>query len=378
MSGPHYTEEHHAFRDTVRRFVESEIMPQVDAWEDARSFPRELYRKAGALGLLAIGMPADYGGIPGDPFLSLVVTQELARAGSGGLSASLMSHTIGMPPLIAAGREELKARILPEVVAGRMISALAVTEAGGGSDVAAIRARAVRDGDDYVLSGEKTYITSGMRADVITVLARTGGDSAGALTLFLVEDDPRIARTPLGKMGWHPSDTATLHFDDVRIPIANRLGEEGQGFRIVMRTFNSERLTMAANAAAFSDVCLQDSIVWAKERRTFGQRLIDHQVIRHKLVDMAMRIAATQALVDRLAQAVRDGEEPVAEIAMAKNQATRTMAFCASEAVQIHGGAGYMHGLRVERIYREVKVNAIGGGAEEVLKELVARRMGWV
>jgi len=373
-----YTAEHDAFRDTVRRFVQSEILPHVDAWEDAQSFPRALYEKAGAIGILAIGIPEMYGGIPADPLLSMIVTQELARAGSGGISASLMSHSIGMPPLVAAGNGALKARILPEVVAGRTISALAVTEAGGGSDVAAIRTRAVRDGDAYVLSGEKTYITSGMRADVITVLARTGGEGANGLTLLLVEDDARIMRTPLRKMGWHPSDTATLHFDEVRVPVANRLGEEGEGFRIAMRNFNAERLTLAANAAAFSDVCLQDSIAWAKERRTFGQRLIEHQVIRHKLVDMATRIAATQALVDRLAQAVAAGEEPVAEIAMAKNQATRTMAFCASEAVQIHGGAGYMRGLRVERIYREVKVNAIGGGAEEIMKELVARRMGWM
>lgn len=377
MASPWGTPEHDAFRDSVRRFVAEQITPSVPAWEEAQSFPRSLYEAAGALGILGIGFPESYGGTPADPFYSLIVIQELARAGSGGVSASLMSHTIGAPPIVAAGSEELKQRVLPRILAGHAISALAVTEPGGGSDVAAVRTKAILEGDHYRLSGEKVFITSGIRADYLTTLVRTGGEGMDGLTLLLVEDAPGLTRMPMQKMGWHPSDTATLRFDNVSVPVGNRLGNEGDGFRIAMRVFNAERLGLAANAAAFADVCLEDAIAWASQRRTFGKRLVEHQVIRHKLADMATRIAASTALVESLAWRVGQGEMPVAEIAMAKNHATVTMAYCASEAVQILGGAGYVRGSRAERVYREVKVNAIGGGTEEILKDLIAKKMGW-
>lgn len=377
MKSPFYTAEHDAFRDVMRRFVETEISPFAHEWDEAGEFPRALYRKAAEIGLLGLGFPEEYGGVAADQFMKIVASQELAQAGAGGVSASLMSHTIGSPPIARAARLEVRARVLPQVLAGEKISALAITEPGGGSDVASLRTRARRDGNHYVVSGEKTFITSGMRADYLTVAVRTGGEGAGGVSLLLIEGDtPGLSRTKLKKMGWWASDTATLYFDECRVPAENLIGEEGQGFKIIMQNFNSERMGMAASCTAFARVCLDEAIAYAKERKTFGKPLAQHQVIRHKIVDMAQKVAASQAMLELLAWRLEQGESPVAEICMMKNQATQTMAFCASEAVQIFGGAGFMRGIKAERIYREVKVNAIGGGTEEIMKDLASRQMG--
>ncbi|WP_315773759.1 MULTISPECIES: acyl-CoA dehydrogenase family protein [unclassified Bradyrhizobium] len=374
---PFYTAEHEAFRDVIRRFVDKKIAPFASTWDEAGEFPRALYLKAAEIGLLGLGFPEEFGGVPADQFMKIVSSQELARAGAGGISASLMSHTIGAPPIARAAQPQVRARVLPEILAGRKISALAITEPSGGSDVANLRTKAVRDGDHYVVSGEKTFITSGMRADYITVAVRTGGPGPAGVSLLLVPGDtPGLTRTKLDKMGWWASDTATLHFDGCRVPVENLIGEEGQGFKLIMHNFNSERMGMAASCTAFARVCLDDAIAYARERQTFGKPLAQHQVIRHKLVDMAQRVAASQAMLEMLAWRLEQGDNPVAEICMMKNQATQTMAYCASEAVQIFGGAGFMRGIRVERIYREVKVNAIGGGTEEIMKDLASRQMG--
>ena len=377
MKSPFYTAEHEAWRAVVRRFVENEIEPHAHEWDEAGEFPRELYVKAAAIGLLGLGFPEEYGGTPADQFMKIVTSQELARAGAGGINASLMSHTIGSPPIARAARPEVRAKVLPEVLSGKKISALAITEPGGGSDVANLRTRARRDGDHYIVNGEKTFITSGVRADYLTVAVRTGGEGASGVSLLLIEGDtPGLSRTKLKKMGWWASDTATLHFDDCRVPVANLIGEEGQGFKLIMHNFNSERMGMAASCTAYARVCVDEAIAYAKERKTFGKPIAQHQVIRHKLVDMAQRVAASQAMLEMLAWRLGQGESPVAEICMMKNQATQTMAYCASEAVQIFGGAGFMRGIKVERIYREVKVNAIGGGTEEIMKDLASRQMG--
>ena len=374
---PFYNADHLAFRDVVRRFVATEIEPYAHEWDEAGTFPRELYRKAAAIGLLGLGFPEEYGGTPADNFMWIVAVQEMARTGAGGINASLKSHSIGAPPIARAGSPELKARILPEILSGEKISALAITEPSGGSDVANLRTTARRDGDVYVVNGEKTFITSGMRADYITTAVRTGGAGPGGVSLLVIPGNTRgLSRTELKKMGWWASDTATLHFDDCRVPAGNLLGQEGEGFKIIMHNFNSERLTMAAGCTAAARVCLDEAIDYARQRHTFGKPLTQHQVIRHKLVDMAQRVAASQAMLEMLAWRLDQGENPVAEICMLKNQATQTLAFCASEAVQIFGGAGYMRGVKVERIYREVKVNAIGGGTEEIMKDLASRQMG--
>jgi len=374
---PFFTEEHEAFRAVVRRFVAKEIEPFAGQWDEDGEFPRDLYRKAADIGLLGLGFPEAFGGTPADQFMRIVVSQELARPGAGGINASLMSHGIGAPPIVAGGRPEVQARVLPGIIAGEKISALAITEPNGGSDVANLRTMARRDGDHYIVNGEKTFITSGMRADWLTVAVRTGGAGPGGVSMLLIPGDTRgLSRTKLKKMGWWASDTATLHFDDCRVPAEYLIGEEGGGFQIIMRNFNSERMGMSASCAAFARVCVEEAIAYARQRETFGKPLTQHQVIRHKLVDMMQKVVATESMLMLLAWRLTQGESPVAEICMLKNQATQTMAHCASEAVQIFGGAGYMRGAKVERIYREVKVNAIGGGAEEIMKDLASRQMG--
>jgi len=373
----HYTAEHVQLAEQVRRFVQREIAEHVDAWEEAGEFPRELYRKAGEIGLLGIGYPESLGGTPCDPFHRILVTDELARAGSGGLMAGLLSHGIALPPIVALGSEELKQRIVPPVLRGEKIAALAITEPGGGSDVANLRTTARLDGDHYVVSGSKTFITSGMRADYVTVAVRTGGPGMAGVSLIVVESGtPGFTRTPLSKMGWWCSDTATLYFEECRVPVANVIGEPNAGFLGIMQNFNGERLAIASMAIAFSQVCLDEAIAWARDRDTFGKPLVQRQVIRHKLVDMAQRIECTRAWLEALADRVHRGQWPIADVCMLKNAATQCLEFCAKEAVQIFGGAGYIRGQKVERIYRETKVLSIGGGAEEIMKELAAKQMG--
>jgi acyl-CoA dehydrogenase len=377
LRSPFLSADHLEWQDTLRRWVAREITPFVNEWDEAESFPRDLYRKAAEIGLLGLGYPEEYGGVPADRFMAVIAGRELARCGAGGVPASLLSHTIGSPPILKAGSADLKARVLPGILAGEKISALAITEPNGGSDVASIRTKARLDGDHYVVSGEKTFITSGMRADYYTVAVRTGGPGRGGISLLVVEaDSPGFSRTPLKKMGWWSSDTATLHFDEVRVPACNLIGEEGSAFRTIMLNFNDERIALATTACAFARVCVDEAIAYARERVTFGQPLAQHQVIRHKLVDMAQRVEVTEAFIERLVWCLDQGDNPIAQICMAKNQATQTMAHCASQAVQIFGGAGYMRGTTVERIYREVKVNAIGGGAEEIMTDLASRQMG--
>jgi acyl-CoA dehydrogenase len=384
LNPAYYRPDHLDLRETVRRFVAREITPHAADWDEAATFPRELYRKAAEVGLLGLGFPEEYGGVPGvDYFHRLVASLELAQAGSGGVVASLMSHTIGSPPLVTFGSEELKRRVLPAVLAGERIAALAITEPSGGSDVAALRTTAIRDGEHYVLNGEKTFITSGLRADFLTVAVRTEPEAKGArgLSLLLVEGDTAgLTRTPLAKMGWWSSDTAHLRFEDCRVPVGNLIGPEGAGFLAVMQNFNAERFSLAASAVGFAWVCYLEALGWARERRTFGKRLADHQVVRHRLVDMLSSIESARAMLEETAWRL-DHSPPgdaalIASICMLKNVSTRAMQFCADAAVQTLGGMGYMRGTRSERIYREVKVNMIGGGAEEIMKELAARQLG--
>ena len=375
-SSPYYTEEHAAFRDTMRRFVEKEIEPNAAAWDEAEEFPRELYKKAAEVGLLQLGYPEEYGGIPCDRFCNIIASQELTRAGSGGVNASLMSHTIGTPHLAQFGSDELRARVLPSVLAGEKIAALAVTEPSGGSDVARLKTAARRDGGDYIVNGQKMFITSGYRADFYTVAVRTGGEGLGGISLLMIERErPGFERTKLKKMGWWASDTAALYFDDVRVPVANLIGEENQGFKAIMQNFNYERLGMSAGALGYAQTCLDEATAYARERHTFGKPLIENQVIRHKLVDMAMRINSGQAYLEDLTWRDMQGDPVVADVCMLKVHATAAMEFCANETMQILGGAGYMRGGKVERIYRETKVMAIGGGSAEIMKDLAARQM---
>lgn len=381
--GHYFSTEHQQFRAALREFVAREITPHVDDWDEAGGFPRELYRRAAALGIQGLGVPEAYGGTPADIFFKIIVAEELARCGSGGVQASLGSHTIGLPPVVEAGTEALKRRVIPPVLAGEAIIALAITEPGGGSDVASLATTAVRDGDHYVVNGEKTFITSGMRADFITTAVRTdpANKGAGGVSLLLIDGDtPGLSRSALRKMGWWASDTAHLRFDNCRVPAGQLLGAEGQGFPIIMKNFNTERLVMSALACSFAEVCLDEALDWARQRKTFGRPLSERQVIRHKLVDMVARIDAARCLLYDLAWRIEhraaDPAQLVARICMLKVVATQAMQFCADQAVQILGGMGFMRGTKSERIYREVKVMMIGGGSEEIMKDLAARQLG--
>jgi acyl-CoA dehydrogenase len=373
---PFYTPDHLAWQATLRRWVTREIAPHATAWDEAGAFPRELYQKAAEMGLLQLGFPEEFGGIPSDPFMSIVTTQELARPGAGGIAASLMVHGIGAPPIAAAGSPELKARLLPPVLRGEKIIALAITEPSGGSDVANLRTTARRVENHFVVNGEKCYITGGMRADFFTTAVRTGGPGGAGVSLLVIPaDSPGVTRSKLDKMGWWASDTAQIHFHDVAVPAENLVGAEGRGFPAIMLNFNNERLALAAGAIAYARVATEEAIVWAQQRQTFGKRLADHQVIRHKIAEMARHLNASQAYLEMTAWRMLQGQSPVADICLLKVQATQTMEFCAREALQILGGAGYMRGMKSERIYREVRVNAIGGGSEEIMRDLAARQM---
>ena len=378
-STPYFTDDHRAFGDIVRQFTANEITPFIDEWEVAGFVDRDLYRKAGKIGVFGDGFEAEYGGHgQRDALLRYVILDELAQAGSGGVIASVLSNYIGLPPIQRFGTDELKARVIAPCQAGEAIAALAITEPSGGSDVARIRTTARREGDEFIVNGSKTFITSGMRADFYTVAVRTGTEGPAGISLLLVEADrDGFDRTPLDKMGWLCSDTATLYFDDVRVPVTNLVGEENSGFGAIVNNFNAERIDMAVQSTSFARVCYDEALAWARERETFGRRLVDHQVIRHKLVEMDRRIRAGEAWNQLLAWRLNQGDDPVAEIAEAKVQATTTFEFCAREAAQILGGASYLRGSVVERLYREVRVQAIGGGSEEIMRDLASRQLGY-
>jgi acyl-CoA dehydrogenase len=378
VSSPFYTDEHEAYREVVRSFTEKEIAPHVHEWDLAGEVPRDLYTKAGAIGLFGDGFDAEYGGHgQRDALMRLVLMEELCRAGSGGVVAALFSNYIGLPPVQRFGSDEMKARVIAPCQAGDKIAALAITEPSGGSDVARIRTTARRDGDEFVVNGSKTFITSGMRADFLTTAVRTGGEGPAGISLLLIEGDrPGVDRTKLDKMGWLASDTATLYFDDVRVPVSNLIGEEGTGFSAIVNNFNAERIDLAVQSTAFSRVCFDEAVAWARERETFGKRLADHQVIRHKLAEMDRVINASQAWLELLSWRLNQGDNPVAEIAEAKVNATLCFELCAREAAQILGGASYLRGDTVERLYREVRVQAIGGGSEEIMRDLASRQLG--
>ncbi|NKF27618.1 acyl-CoA dehydrogenase [Pseudomonas sp. BGM005] len=370
---------HQMVRDSVRRFVEREILPDIDAWEEAENFPRELYLKAGAAGILGIGYPEALGGShEGDLFAKIAASEELMRCGSGGLVAGLGSLDIGLPPIVKWARSEVRDRVVPQVLSGEKISALAVTEPGGGSDVANLQTRAVRDGDHYRVSGSKTFITSGVRADYYTVAVRTGAPGFGGISLLLIEKGTpgfTVGRQ-LKKMGWWASDTAELFFDDCRVPVGNLIGAQNMGFACIMGNFQSERLALALMANMTAQLALEESVKWAKEREAFGKPIGKFQVIKHRLAEMATALEVSREFTYRQAAKMAAGQSVIKEISMAKNFATDTSDRITNEAVQILGGLGYMRESLVERLYRDNRILSIGGGTREVMNEIISKQMG--
>lgn len=370
---------HQLVRDSVRRFVEREILPDIEQWEEAESFPRELYLKAGAAGILGIGYPQAYGGShEGDLFAKVAASEELMRCGSGGLVAGLGSLDIGLPPILKWARPEVRDRVLPQVLSGEKISALAITEPGGGSDVANLQTRAVREGDFYRVSGSKTFITSGVRADFYTVAVRTGEPGFGGISLLLIEKGTpgfTVGRQ-LKKMGWWASDTAELFFDDCRVPVGNLIGTENMGFACIMGNFQSERLALALMANMTAQLALEESLKWARQREAFGKPIGKFQVIKHRLAEMATALEVSREFTYRQAAKMAAGQGVIKEISMAKNFATDTADRIVNDAVQILGGLGYMRESLVERLYRDNRILSIGGGTREVMNEIISKQMG--
>jgi len=378
FANPHFNEEHLAWREQLRRFIDTDIMPFAEEWDERGHIPTSLWPKASEVGLLGLGYPEQYGGIPGDIWFSQIANEELARIGVGGINASLMVHGIGLPPVLNWGSEAMKEQIAPAILRGESWISLAITEPGGGSDVANLTTTAVRDGDHYVVNGAKTYITGGLRANHVSTAVRTGEAGAAGVSMLLIPTDASgFSRTALDKkQGWWASDTATLYFDNVRVHVSQLIGEENQGFKVIMTNFNSERMGMAIQMEAFGRVCLEEAVAWATQRKTFGKRLADHQVIRHKIATMKQKLNATQAYIRVCNESMAAGIPNPGDIALLKVQASEVMEYCAREALQILGGIGFMRGSRAERIYREVRVNAIGGGSEEIMRDLATRQYG--
>jgi acyl-CoA dehydrogenase len=366
---------HNMVRRSVKEFVDKEIIPHVDEWEELNEFPRDLYKKAGDVGILGIGYPEEYGGTPGDIFFQVAAWEEVMRCGSGGIAAGLGSLNIAIPPILSHGSSEQKERFARPVITGDKIAALAISEPGGGSDVAGLQTTAVRTNDHYVVNGSKTFITSGCRADQITCAVRTGGGGAQGISLLVIE-----AGTPgysvsekLKKTGWWASDTAQIFLDDCKVPVENLIGEENHGFYAIMDNFQSERLQLAVMANMTSQLALEASIQYANQREAFGKPLAGFQVLRHKIVDMATLVEVSREFTYRVAAKIGAGLTQIKEISMAKNFACSTSDKVTYDAVQIFGGYGFMRGYPVERLYRDNRVLSIGGGTTEIMKEIISK-----
>lgn len=373
----YFSAEHEMIRAATRRFVAKAITPYVDEWEEAGEFPRELYGHAAAVGILGIGYPEELGGTPGDLFTQIAVWEELLRCGSGGVVAGLGSLHIAIPPILMLGTPAQKERFVPPVLAGAKIAALAITEPGGGSDVASLQTTARRDGDYYVVNGSKTFITSGFRADQVTVAVRTGGPGAQGISLLVIakETPGFTVSSKLRKMGWWASDTAQLFFSDCRVPAVNLIGPENSGFYAIMGNFQRERLQLAVTANMTAQLALEEALRYTREREAFGKPLTGFQVTRHKLADMATRVEVSREFTYRVAAKMNAGMDQVKEVSMAKNFACEVSDLVTYEAVQLFGGYGYMREYLVERLYRDNRILSIGGGTTEIMKEIIAKRI---
>jgi alkylation response protein AidB-like acyl-CoA dehydrogenase len=378
---PPFGEEHEELRESVRRFVSKEIAPYVEEWEEAREFPRELYRRCGELGFLGLKYETEYGGQGGDYVHDAVWVEELSRSGgSGGVAAGLGAHTeIAMPPIWKFGTEEQKQRWLVPGIKGELIGALGITEAGAGSDVASLRTTARRVDGGYVVNGAKTFITNGVRADFLVCACRTTeeGGHHGISFLVLERDMPGYeVVSKLEKMGWHSSDTGELSFTDVEVPEENLLGERNEGFKLIMANFQWERLTMALGAVGGMQRVFEQTLDYAKEREAFGRPIGRFQAIRHKFAEMSVKIEVSRALTYACLRKFNSGEDATREVTQAKLFSQRAMCDVADEAIQIHGGYGYMREYGVERAYRDARLGPIGGGTDEVMKEILGKQLG--
>ncbi|MEX1142565.1 MAG: acyl-CoA dehydrogenase family protein [Thermoleophilaceae bacterium] len=377
---PPFGEEHEELRASIRRFVENELRPHAEGWEDERWFPNEVFGKLAANGFLGLKYPAEYGGEGGDHLHDAVLIEELSRSGSGGLAAGIGAHVnIGTPPIFKFGTEDQKRRFLVPGIRGEKIAALGITEPGTGSDVASIRTSAKRVDGGWVVNGSKAFITGGVRADVVVTAVKTNEEGGhGGLSFLLIEKgmDGFTVSRKLEKLGWHASDTAELAFQDVFVPEENLLGEVDRGFYLIMANFQWERIAMALGAVAAMARLLESSIAFAGEREAFGRPIGNFQAIRHKVATMATKLESSRALTYHALRLFHDGQDAIREVSMAKLLSQRAACEVADEAMQIHGGAGYMKEYGIERAARDLRLGPIGGGTDEIMREILGRQMG--
>jgi len=377
-----FTPDHDLLRNSIRAFVEKEVVPHVSAWEEAGRIPRSFWRRLGELGLLGLEFPTEYGGASGDFLSSVVLGEELARCGSGGVAFSVLVHTdMSSPWLTRYGTDDQKTKYLPPIIRGDTVCALGITEPGTGSDMAGITTRALRHGDHYVLTGSKMFITNGVHGDLYFVAARTGDGTPDrrhdGISMFLVErgwPGFRVSKT-LDKMGMRASDTAELSFEDCPVPAGNLLGVEGRGFQQLAAGLQRERIMAAVLALSAAAKALEDTLSYLRERHAFGEALSKKQVLRHRIAEMATEIEAARQLVYRAAALYTDGEDCVTLVSMAKLFATEVANRVAYEAVQMHGGYGYMREFAVERFFRDVRLWTIASGTSEMMREIIAKRL---
>jgi acyl-CoA dehydrogenase len=375
------TPERDQLRKTVRAFAEREVLPHVDEWERIGELPRDLHRRAGDAGLLGAGLPESVGGGGGDGVDSVIICEEMHYAGSpGGVFASLFTCGISVPHMIASGDSRLIDEFVRPTLRGEKIGALAITEPDGGSDVGHLRTSARSDGEDYIINGAKTYITSGVRADYVVTAARTGGRGAAGVSLIVVEKGTpgfEVSRK-LDKMGWRSSDTAELSYTDVRVPAANLIGAQNSGFAQIAAAFVAERVALAAQAYSSAQRCLDITVEWCRNRETFGRPLISRQSVQNTLAEMARRVDVARVYTHNVVERQLAGETNlIPQVCFAKNTAVEAGEWVASQAVQLFGGLGYMAESEVERQYRDMRILGIGGGTTEILTSLAAKTLGY-
>jgi acyl-CoA dehydrogenase len=375
---PPFTEEHEELRASVRGFLDRELAPHAQEWEDARWFPNEVFPKLAAQGLLGLKYPAELGGQGGDYLHEAVLVEELARIGSGGTAAGIGAHTnIATPPIWKFGTDEQHRRYLVPAIRGEKIGALGITEPGAGSDVAALTTRADRVDGGWVVNGEKTYITNGVRADfIVTAVKTTAEGGHHGISFLIVDRGEGVTSAKLEKLGWHASDTATIAFADVFVGEENLLGEEHEGFKQIMANFQWERLAMSLGAVGAMSLAWERTAEFARERTAFGRPLSAHQAIRHKLADLATSAYTARCVTYDALRRFVAGEEPLKEVTMAKLMTQRASFELMDECLQIHGGAGYMKELWVERAARDSRLGPIGGGSDEIMREILGRVLG--
>ena len=375
---PPFTEEHEEFRTAVRRFVEAELRPRAPEWEEARWFPNEVFHRLAELGYLGLKFEERYGGQGGGYVADAVFAEELARCGSGGLAAGIGAHTsIALPPVWKFGTEEQKQRYLVPGIRGEKIAALGITEPGAGSDVASINTRATRVEGGWTLRGSKTFITNGVRADFIVTAVRTRPEGGHrGLSFFIVDRGPGVEASKLEKLGWHSSDTALISFDDAFVPEENLLGEPDRGFYLIMANFQWERLLMALGSLGGMQAAFEGTLEFARQRTAFGRPIGSHQAIRHKLAEMATTIEVGRCLTYHALRLFVDGADAVREVTMAKLATQRAAFDLMDTCLQIHGGAGYMREYDIERAARDARLGPIGGGTDEIMKEILGRSLG--